>query len=488
VIRTRWLVLSMVTAVVAIGALAYWDERQRSEAGLDDLGDEQASVAEAAGVAVATELDAAGRDPAARERAQRTLQRLERDGVRVLLAEPGAALARTLDGHPVPIPRISEGIARGVHALQLPREDARALGLPARTAVVGLTRLATGWTVAVAATAERQRDRDRAGLWRLLLALALATGLVTVFGGLALARQRSQLGLARELAVADAARARDAELERVSRAATMAALGSGVAHELSTPLGVIVGRAEQLLARANGDERQIKNAQTILDQADHIDRVVRGLLGLARGAPIALQEIEPGRLVREASELVEHRFARAGVQLLPAIGAALPAVRCEPLLFKHALVNLLLNACDASPAGATVRIDVTADAAEVAFIVTDEGEGITPGNAARAIEPFFTTKPVGHGTGLGLAIVNEIASTHRGSLAIAPRSPRGTRACVTIPIDGPTQGPPQAPIDGASQGPSQGPSQGSIDGPPQGSIDGPIQGSIDGPIQGDARA
>jgi len=445
-IRTRWLVLSMVTAVVAIGALAYWDERQRSEAGLDDFGDEQASVAEAAGLAVATELDTASRDPAASERVTRTLHSLERDGVRVLLAAPGAE-ARTLDGRRAEIARLSEGIARGVRALQLPREDARALGLPSRTAVAGLTRLPSGWTVAVAATAERQRDRDRAGLWRLFLSLAFATGLVTVFGGLALARQRSQLELARELAVADAARARDAELERVSRAATMAALGSGVAHELSTPLGVIVGRAEQLLARAHGDERQVKNAQTILDQADHIDRVARCLLGLARGAPIALQEIEPGRLVREASELVEHRFARASVQLLPTVGAALPAVRCEPLLFKHALVNLLLNACDASPAGATVRIDVEADAAEVAFIVTDEGEGITPTNAARAIEPFFTTKPVGHGTGLGLAIANEIASTHRGSLAIAPRSPRGTRACVTIPIDGQID----RPIDGGAR-------------------------------------
>ena len=445
-IRTRWLVLSMVTAVVAIGALAYWDERRRSEAGLDDLGDEQASVAEAAVLAVAVELEAASRDPAAGERATRTLQRLERDGVRVLLAAPGTVDARTLEGRRVAIAGLSEGIAGGVHALRMSRDDARALGLPARTAVVGLTRVAAGWTVAVAATAERQRDRDRAGLWRLLLSLALATGLVIVFGGLALARQRLQLELARELAVADAARARDAELERISRAATMAALGSGVAHELSTPLGVIVGRAEQLLARAHGDERQVKNAQTILDQADHIDRVVRGLLGLARGAPIALQEIEPGRLVREASELVEHRFARAGVQLVPAIDAALPAVRCEPLLFKHALVNLLLNACDASPAGATVRIDVKADSAEVAFIVTDEGEGITPGNAARAIEPFFTTKPVGHGTGLGLAIANEIASTHRGALAIAPRSPRGTRACVTIPIDSRIDGP----IDGGA--------------------------------------
>jgi len=434
-IRTRWLVLSMVMAVAVIGSLAYWDERRRSEAGLSDLGAEQASVAEAAGLAVATVLPASG-DPAGSRRAVELLRGLEREGVRVLLAAPGTAEVRTLDGRRVAIAGLGRGIAGGARALQVSRDDAPALGLPARTAVVGLTQLPTGWTVAVAATAERQRDRDHAGLVRLLLSMAVTTGLVTVFGGLALARQRAQLELARELAVADAARERDAELERISRAATMAALGSGVAHELSTPLGVIVGRAEQLLARASGDERQARNAQTILDQADHIDRVVRGLLGLARGAPIALQEIEPGRLVREASELVEHRFARANVHLAPVIGTGLPVVRCEPLLFKHALVNLLLNACDASPAGTTVRVHVEASAIEVAFIVTDEGEGITPGDAARAIEPFFTTKPAGRGTGLGLAIANEIASTHRGSLAIAPRSPCGTRACVTIPIDG----------------------------------------------------
>jgi signal transduction histidine kinase len=198
-----------------------------------------------------------------------------------------------------------------------------------------------------------------------------------------------------------------------------------------------VGRAEQLLARANGDERLAKGAQTIIDQAGNVERVVRGLLGLARGAPIALQEVSPRELVREASALVAHRFTRANVHLAPAVGDDLPAVRCEPLLFKHALVNLLLNACDASPAGSTVRLDVQADSGEVAFVVTDEGHGITAEDAARAAEPFFTTKPVGQGTGLGLAIANEIASTHRGTLAIAPRQPRGTRASITIPVGGP---------------------------------------------------
>jgi len=428
VIRTRWLVLSMVAAVVAIGTLAYWDESRRSEEGLADFGEQQASVAEAAALAVRGELSTD------RARVKDLLAGLERDGVRVLIIDP-AASAQLLDGTAIHAASLDDAVARKANVAQLSRADATQLGFPARKALVGLSRLPSGWTIGVAATALRQRDRDRAGFVRLILAMALATNLITVFGGLTLARQRAQLVLARELAVAETARARDEELERLSRAATMAAIGSGVAHELSTPLGVIVGRAEQLLARANGDERTAKNAQKILDQAEHIDQVVRGLLGLARGAPIALQEIEPGQLVREAAELVEHRFTRAGIHLTLAVADHLPSVRCEPLLFKHALVNLLLNACDASPAGATVQLDVARDGASVAFIVTDDGEGITQANAARAIQPFFTTKPVGRGTGLGLAIANEIASSHRGSLAIAPRSPHGTRACVTLPID-----------------------------------------------------
>jgi signal transduction histidine kinase len=434
VLRAWWLVVLMVAAVVTIGALAYLDERRRSEQGLEDFGEEQASVADAVRLAAQTQL-AGGQDPSAPEVAA-SLHELERDGVHVLLVPPNAGFAQTLDGRHVPLP----GLAAGMRYLRLEPADASAIGLPQRTAMVGLASLPSGWRIAVAATAERQRDRDRAGIGRLLLALALATGLVALFGGIALQRQRAQLELARELAVADVARAKDAELEQLSRAATMAALGSGVAHEVSTPLGVIVGRAEQLLARAGGDERITKSAQTIIEQAEHVEKVVRGLLGLARGAPIALQEIAPRELVREASELVEHRFVRANVHLVPAVAADLPSVRCEPLLFKHALVNLMLNACDASPAGATVRVEVKADSAEVAFMVTDEGEGIAAADAARAIEPFFTTKPAG--TGLGLAIANEIASTHRGTLAIARRQPRGTQATITVPVTIPPAGGP----------------------------------------------
>lgn len=414
-IETRWLLLLMIAAVATIGVLAYVNEQRRSEAELADLAREQAAVAQAA-----TSRLAAG-----------TLNELEKPGLTRVVVVSADGKARLLDGSPIELPETVAAVRAGAATTRVERERAQLLGLPERTAMAGLAHTATGQTIAIISTAADQRDRDRAGQQRLIGSILLAVGLVGAFGGIALSRQRRQLSLERELAVADTARARDGELERLSRAATMAALGSGVAHELSTPLGVIVGRAEQILARSGGDERIAKNAQVILDEADHIDAVVRGLLGLARGAPIAMQEIAPRELVREAAALVEHRFARAGVTLLPAVSANVPAVRCEPLLFKHALVNLLLNACEASPRGSTVRVEVHADSVEVAFVVTDEGHGITPELAARAKEPFFTTK--GEGTGLGLAIANEIATTHRGALRIAAREPRGTKVSITLP-------------------------------------------------------
>ncbi|MEP6859382.1 MAG: ATP-binding protein [Deltaproteobacteria bacterium] len=423
-IRTRWLVAIVIIVVAGIGALVYRDETARSDAALEDLGERQAELASIA----ASAFEVAPADARAK------LAERQHRGSLILIAPPGGDL-KTLAGDVVSLPALSRAIANDATSLRLTPEDASSLGFPARTAMVGLSRTSDGGMIAVATSAEHQRDRDRSGRDRVLLSMALAAAVMTAFTYAIWKKQHHEAELARDLAVAEAARARDADLDRLHRAATMAALGSGVAHELSTPLGVIVGRAEQLLTRAAGDERSIKSVQVILEQTDHINQVVRGLLGLARGAPIALQSVEAEDLVTEAAALVQHRFVRANVVLEPHVASRLPEIRCEPLLFKHALINLLLNACDASPPRSTVRVDVTADAVEIAFVVTDEGEGITPQHAKRATEPFFTTKPPGEGTGLGLAIANEIAKTHRGSLDLAQRSPHGTRACIRIPLE-----------------------------------------------------
>ena len=135
-----------------------------------------------------------------------------------------------------------------------------------------------------------------------------------------------------------------------------------------------------------------------------------------------------------AVALVEHRLTAAGVTLEKLVAPDLPAIHGDVPMLQQALVNLLLNACDACARGGRVTASVAGDGEEVIFIVTDDGCGIPPEAASRATEPFFTTKAPGLGSGLGLAITSEIVKLHRGRLTLEPASPRGTRASVTIPL------------------------------------------------------
>ena len=155
---------------------------------------------------------------------------------------------------------------------------------------------------------------------------------------------------------------------------------------------------------------------------------------MARGGQPSLERADPAEVVRAAAASVEHRFAQAGVALATDIPAAMPPVQCDRALLEHAIVNLLLNACEACKAGQRVDVAARSDAERVAFVVTDDGAGITREHAARAKEPFFTTKAPDKGSGLGLAIATEIAQSHRGELTIGPNAGRGTRACIEIPV------------------------------------------------------
>ncbi|MET0793672.1 MAG: HAMP domain-containing sensor histidine kinase [Polyangiaceae bacterium] len=241
--------------------------------------------------------------------------------------------------------------------------------------------------------------------------------------------------LSKELAVAAVQSERDERLVRADKLATMGALATGIAHEVSTPLGVIVGRAEQLLSRANGDDRARRAAQAIVEQAERISGIVRGFLSLARGDSPTTQLVAPRALGEVAVDLVSHRFTKANVGLTTFFGDELPFVACEPRLMEQVLVNLLLNACDASEARGHVELRVLAEGQRVAFVVTDDGSGISADAAARILDPFFTTKPVGEGSGLGLAITSELVKHHRGTLSVVARpGHHGTRACVELPV------------------------------------------------------
>lgn len=468
----RMLILWMVLAIAVIAGIAYWDEEREARAALDEFAGEQSTLAEGLSRALAERLAVIERDTleGARDLPNGDERALAR-GVRVRRADtttphdpsvfqfaPAASLVATVpiarvlnairavdrpgalavfvrvpsentwvaasDARHLEAPFLSDAVQHGHHSAQLTRPDAASLGLPARMAMAGLSRVDAGalgtWDVAVVATAMAERDRERRAQIRLLLSVALASSLVLAFGGLALKKQRKELELTR-----------DAQLIDAEKLATMGALATGIAHEVATPLGVILARAEQITARGSTDERTGRAAKAITEQAERIHEVMRAFLSLARGETPTLEPSEPARLATEALALVEHRFAKAGVTLTFQKADELPVIACDRRLFEQVLVNLLLNACEACDEGGEVRLSIRADAEHVVFIVTDTGVGISPEAAAQATTPFFTTKP--EGTGLGLAIANEIVRHHCGTLTLRARNDApGTEAIVEV--------------------------------------------------------
>jgi len=432
----------MILSILLLGVIALWDEERESAAALDEFAAEQSALAREAASALVGRLDAVG-SGAPNELPMALLapaaSAVEDPGTVVALFQrPGTMALVTASGETIHSPALEAALAHGDPWVRLSRDEAASLGLPARLAIAGLAKADAGramgvWRVAIVTTALRLRDREARAMWRLVLGFALATALIGGFGGLAQRTQKKELELARSLAVAEAMQVRDERLVRADKLATLGALATGIAHEVSTPLGVIVGRTEQLLPKVESDERATRSVNVIAEQAQRITHIVRAFLRLARGGTPSLEKVEPRDLANAALELVEHRFEKAGVTLTSRLAAALPRVACDPKLFEQVLVNLLLNACDACAEGGNVELSVLAEGERVAFIVVDDGDGITLEVARRAAEPFFTTKTEEAGTGLGLAIANEIVKHHHGELILAPRGDaRGTRASVDL--------------------------------------------------------
>jgi signal transduction histidine kinase len=123
---------------------------------------------------------------------------------------------------------------------------------------------------------------------------------------------------------------------------------------------------------------------------------------------------EPGSVIQSVIVLTQHLASRQQVNLVEQTAAALPEIECDAEQIKQVLLNLILNAVQASEAGKTVFIRTRATRTEVSITVCDEGCGIPAGDMERIFDPFFTTKE--SGTGLGLAVAANIISQHDGSL------------------------------------------------------------------------
>lgn len=228
------------------------------------------------------------------------------------------------------------------------------------------------------------------------------------------------------------------ELERRLRHAdkliAIGHLAAGVAHEVGSPLQVLVGRARALATRDYDPPGVQRQATIIAEQGERITGIVERLLGYTRRHPERPVPTDVGEAVRSIVDLLANEAERRGVALHGEVAPSVPLVLAPPGTTQQIVLNLAMNALDATPRGGEVHIDVreaTRDAVEI--VVSDTGRGIPESERERVFDAFFTTRAQDGGTGLGLAVVRALVNDLGGRIELGSEVGVGTRIVVRLP-------------------------------------------------------
>lgn len=222
------------------------------------------------------------------------------------------------------------------------------------------------------------------------------------------------------------------ELERNQRLAAMGEMAASLAHQLRTPLAAALLYTSNLGQAGVTDEARAKFSDKAAGQLRRLERLIQDVLLFARGESIGRDVIPAGDLLLEAAQTVEPLMREHDLEFV-AVDECEEAIIIggRKALF-GALVNLLENALQATPAGGKICLTGKRQGDLLLLSVRDSGPGISRETQARIFEPFFTTK--GQGTGLGLAIAVGVARAHGGAIDLYSEHGAGAEFVMTLPL------------------------------------------------------
>jgi signal transduction histidine kinase len=255
---------------------------------------------------------------------------------------------------------------------------------------------------------------------------------------LAEAQQRIQEETASRISAVEA-------LRHVDRLRTVGRLAAGIAHQLGTPLNVVSGQAEMMVAGELSDEQIKSGAKVIYSETERMTASIRQLLDFARPSEPQRAQADVAQMVRETAALLTPVAKKNRVEL----ELELPPQPLEACLdmgqIQQVVANLIMNAVQAMPQGGKIQVQLTEEdvavpggasgglGSRVCLRVRDDGPGISEEDLEQVFEPFFTTKEVGEGTGLGLSIAYGIVHEHGGSINVSSQPGHGTCFTVLLP-------------------------------------------------------
>jgi two-component system NtrC family sensor kinase len=245
------------------------------------------------------------------------------------------------------------------------------------------------------------------------------------------------------------------KLEQSARLASLGRLSASVAHEINNPLSGILNLSmlmQRLLTDDGIPRARLEEFRgylaLVIRETRRIGRIVSDLLLFSRGSRRTPRSADLNQIIYTTLSLVEHKLKSMNVQTELHLASALPPMLCDDSQIQEVVLNLVLNAGEATLAHGRgkVMIQTSVDSQRGCLVlkVSDDGEGIAQENVPRIFEPFFTTKEDGKGVGLGLAVVYGIVQSHGGEIEVSSEVGKGTTFTLIFPETSAGSAPPSA--------------------------------------------
>ncbi len=229
------------------------------------------------------------------------------------------------------------------------------------------------------------------------------------------------------------------QLANAEKLASIGQLAAGVAHEINNPLGSIMIYASILKKKFEKnieDQQSVEDLKLIIEEANRCKNIVANLLNFARQGKLRLTNANIQDLINDVIRLIKVKPEFKEINLCTNISDNNVIIECDVDQLKQALLNIIINACEAveSKEEKIITINLIQNEDKLFIKISDTGIGINPENMNKIFTPFFTTKKIGKGTGLGLAITYGIIKMHKGDIKVQSTVGKGTTFTILLPI------------------------------------------------------
>ena len=220
-------------------------------------------------------------------------------------------------------------------------------------------------------------------------------------------------------------------LREMDRLAAMGRAVSSIAHDIKSPLVAIGGLTNQVRRKMATDDPARPKLDIVVKQTARLEALVKDMLAFARPLSLEKNPEDINNLVAETLAVASETARQRDIQIKERLTTDLPRVAIDRHRLQQALLNLLVNAVDASPEGETVVIHTAIGNNSVIIEIQDNGPGIPAEIEQDIFKPFVSTKK--EGTGLGLSIVKKVVEAHDGALSFHNNRPQGMTFKISLP-------------------------------------------------------